>query len=74
MKDIHNRVSVVEYEKGEPLWWLRHHKANVRYLCVRIKKLLDEPDNEEYREFFFNHFEATLPEFLKSTGWPDEEV
>jgi hypothetical protein len=70
---IGGRVGVEQYEMDNPLWWVRHHKANVRYLCIRIHQLLDEPDNEEYRKFFFNHFHATLPEFLKSTGWPEED-
>lgn len=65
-------VEVTENEKGQPLWWLKHHKSNVRYLCIRIQKLIEEPDNEEYREFFHKHFKATLPAFLKSTGFEDE--
>ncbi len=57
---------VHQYELDDPVWWMRHHKQNVLYLCMRIQKLLDEPDNEEYRQFFHAHFNAVLKDFVKS--------
>ena len=71
MTEFPLRVSVAEHEKEQPLWWLQHHKANVRYLCIRIQKLIEDPEDEEYREFFEKHFKATLPAFLSSTGYAD---
>lgn len=57
---------VHQYELDNPSWWLNHHKQNVLYLCMRIQKLLDEPDNQEYRKFFHAHFNAVLNDFVKS--------
>ncbi len=71
-----NIPSATDFELKEPMWWMRHHKGNVLYLALRIKKLIEEPDNEDYEKFFHNHFKAVLPEFLKSAGWedPDEPI
>jgi hypothetical protein len=63
----HRQAAVGEYELKQPEWWLCHHKGNVRYLCLRIQKLIENPDDEEYREFFHKHFKACLDDFLKST-------
>ena len=52
-------------------WWLRHHKGNVQYLAMRIQQLVDNPDDEEYREFFYSHFSATILDFLKSVHYDD---
>ena len=65
---MNNRIAAVsEKELKQPKWWIRHHKSNVRYLCLRIQKLIENPDDEEYREFFHNHFKACIKDFLKST-------
>ena len=63
-------VKISEAEYNEMVWWLKHHKGNVQYLAKRIKKLIDEPDNEKYREFFYSHFKATVDDFLESVGVP----
>ena len=60
-------VTEKDYDGGDNLeWWCRHHKGNVAYLATRIQELVENPDNEEYRDFFYNHFKATVYEFLKS--------
>jgi hypothetical protein len=59
-------VTLSETDKRDLEWWARHHKGNVAYLALRIKKLIAEPDNEEYRKFFYGHFTAVVDEFLKS--------
>jgi hypothetical protein len=51
---------------GTTDWWCRHHKGNVAYLATRIKQLVDNPDDEEYREFFYTHFATTINDFMKS--------
>ena len=70
---------VAEYELKECEWWLRHHKGNVQYFCIRIAELLEamDTDNVEYVDFFKNHFKATLPTFAGSVGldlqWDGDE-
>ena len=58
--------SVLEYEMNEPAWWLRHHKQNLLYLCMRIQKLIDNPNDEDYKNFFYSHFKSVLPDFIES--------
>jgi hypothetical protein len=62
------RPTVKDYELKEPKWWLNHHKESLSYVCQRIKKLVDNPDDEEYRKFFYSHFSATIDQFLEGAG------
>lgn len=66
-------IEISESERKEMEWWLKHHKGNVMYLAKRIKKLVDEPDNEDYRKFFYSHFKATVDDFLNTVGVPKSE-
>ena len=66
-------IEISESERKEMEWWLRHHKATVMYLAKRIKKLVDEPDNEAYRKLFYSHFKATVDDFLNTVGVPKSE-
>ena len=36
-----------DFEENDPLWWVRHHKDSLNYVCVRTKQLLKamEDDN-----------------------------
>lgn len=63
------RVELTDEERKQMKWWLLHHKSNVQYLSKRIKKLVENPDDEEYREFFYNHFSATIDDFLEAVEW-----
>tara|TARA_A200000159_G_C7224687_1_gene297644 strand:- start:418 stop:639 length:222 start_codon:yes stop_codon:yes gene_type:complete len=66
-------VEISEAEHNEMEWWLRHHKSNVQYLAKRIKKLVEDPEDEDYKEFFYNHFKATVDDFLSTVGVPKSE-
>tara|TARA_B100000287_G_scaffold164220_1_gene154895 strand:- start:4004 stop:4258 length:255 start_codon:yes stop_codon:yes gene_type:complete len=75
-------VLLTDNEKSEVEWWARHHKGNVAYLAEKIKELVDNPDDEEIRKFFYSHFKATIDDFLATTHprwcphtkkWEDEE-
>ena len=66
-------VEISEAEYNEMEWWLRHHKSNVQYLAKRIKKLVEDPENEDYKEFFYNHFKATVDDFLNTVEVPKSE-
>jgi len=57
-------VLLTDNEKSEVEWWARHHKGNVAYLAEKIKELVDNPDDEEIRKFFYSHFKATIDDFL----------
>ena len=60
-------VTEKDYDGGDSLeWWCRHHKGNVAYLATRIQQLVENPDDEEYREFFYAHFKRTIHDFLKT--------
>ena len=61
-------VKVTETERNEMEWWLRHHKGNVKYLATRIKQLVENPDDEEYRKFFYGHFTSSVDEFLRTAN------
>ena len=65
--NLQNGIVVLsEVDKGELAWWCAHHKGNVAYLATRIKQLVENPDDEKYKEFFYKHFQATVNDFLKS--------
>jgi len=60
-------ITEKDYDGGDTLdWYCRHHKGNVAYLATRIQELVENPDDEKYRDFFYNHFAATIYEYLKS--------
>ena len=43
-------VKLNKGEMKEPEWWCRHHKDNVSYLCVIIRRMMkahDENNTEE---------------------------
>tara|TARA_B100000941_G_C28166245_1_gene379886 strand:- start:343 stop:597 length:255 start_codon:yes stop_codon:yes gene_type:complete len=60
-------ILLTDGEKEQLDWWARHHKGNVAYLAERIKRLVDNPDDEEFKEFFYNHFKASIDAFIAST-------
>ena len=66
---MNTRVELTDGDRKEMKWWLLHHKGSVQYLAKRIKKLVENPDDEEYREFFYNHFSVTIDDFLKGVEW-----
>ena len=60
-------VLLTDSEKKELEWWARHHKGNVAYLAARIKELVDNPDDEGIREFFYSHFSKVIDDFIATT-------
>ena len=59
-------ITEIDYDGGDNLeWYCRHHKGNVAYLATRIQQLVENPDDEDFREFFYKHFQATIYDFLK---------
>ena len=55
-----------DYDGGTLEWYCRHHKGNVAYLATRIQQLVENPDDEKYKAFFYKHFQATIYDFLKA--------
>ena len=61
-------IPITDSERKNMEWWLRHHKSNVHYLAMRIKRLIENPDDEDYRAFFYGHFTSSIDDFLKTVG------
>ena len=59
-------VVLTKADKSELDWWCAHYKGNVAYLATRIKQLVENPEDEQFKEFFYKHFQATVNDFLKS--------
>ena len=59
-------ITEKDYDGGTLDWYCRHHKSNVAYLATRIQQLVENPDDEQFREFFYKHFQTTIHEYLKS--------
>lgn len=59
-----------QYELDDCIWWMRHHKQSVQYLCIRIREYLDakESGDEKFMQFFESHFNTVLPNFAESVG------
>jgi len=59
-----------QYELDDCIWWMRHHKQSVQYLCIRIQEYLDakESGNAKYIAFWESHFKAVLVNFAESVG------
>ena len=66
-------VSVDDHELSDPAWWLQYHKGNVLYLCIRIKKFIENPEDEDTASFFKTHFETVLPAFIDSVSGNSSE-
>jgi hypothetical protein len=70
---------VEPHERKELEWWLRHHKANVKYFCIRIANMLEARNNGETEtfEWHLSHFKAVLPAFAEGVqfdlGWDESE-
>ena len=67
------KITITPSEIEDTEWWLRHHKGNVQYLAMRIKRLVENPDDEDYRAFFYGHFSASIKDFLKTVGQEPQE-
>ena len=69
---------VMEHETKQMDWWMRHHKQNVQFFCIRIANMLkarEDGDTEGF-EWHLRHFKAVLPAFADSVQfdlmWEDE--
>ena len=58
-------VKLNEGEMKEPEWWCRHHKDNVSYLCVVIRRIMKayEENNADDMAVNMNMMQAQLPAF-----------
>lgn len=67
------KFTMTDSERNEMEWWLCHHKGNVHYLATRIKKLVENPDDEAYRAFFYAHFSSSIKDFLNTVSQEPQE-
>ena len=69
MKQYKNTASVVmDYERNQIEWWLRHHKHSVQYFCIRVSQMLEAEEKGDMKKFewYLKHFKAVLPAFANS--------
>lgn len=68
---------IMSHEETQMDWWLRHHKGNVQFFCIRIANMLQAKEDGDIDKFEWHlrHFKAVLPAFAKSVqfdlGWDD---
>ena len=60
-------VKLNEGELKETEWWCRHHKDNVSYLCVIIRRMMTAHDENNAEELanIVNMMHSQLPAFEK---------
>ena len=58
-------VKLNKGEKKEPEWWCRHHKDNVSYLCVVLRRIMKAHDENNVEDMAMNikMMHAQLPAF-----------
>lgn len=61
-EEIEGRViTLTDYEKKEPEWWLHHHKISMQWLIVQMARYFENPS-----EGGEGVIKAALPRFANS--------